>query len=105
MALRRVKRKADEQIGRGRDGGATAIGDVTTRKSHPRCGRIATRIENGLRFERPGAPRPNCEKDRVMIYGSMDMLKDSKALCEAHGLTEGANYRPAEFVVERAFVD
>ena len=39
-----------------------------------------------------------------MICGSMDMLKDVRVLCEASGLTEGANNRPAEFVVERAFV-
>ena len=39
-----------------------------------------------------------------MICGSMDFLKDTKALLDAAGLTEGANNRPAEFVVERAFV-
>ena len=78
---------------------------ATTRESHPVMGRITTRIENGSLFEQLGVPRLNPEEDRVMICGSMDMLKDCKALCESHGLTEGANNRPAEFVVERAFVD
>jgi ferredoxin--NADP+ reductase len=35
----------------------------------------------------------------------MDMLRDVKALVEKAGLKEGSNAQPAEFVVERAFVD
>ena len=49
-------------------------------------------------------PALSPEADRAMICGSMDFLKDTKALLEKSGLTEGANNRPAEFVVERAFV-
>ena len=45
------------------------------------------------------------ETDRVMICGSIAMLADCKAICLSAGLTEGANNRPAEFVVEKAFVD
>ena len=78
---------------------------ATTREPFEVMGRITTRIEDGTLFEALGAPRLNPEEDRVMICGSMDMLKDCKALCESHGLTEGANNKPAEFVVERAFVD
>jgi len=33
------------------------------------------------------------------------MLKDTKHALEGFGLTEGANNKPAQFVVERAFVD
>lgn len=39
-----------------------------------------------------------------MICGSMEMLRDTKALLEKAGLNEGANNKPGEFVVERAFV-
>ncbi|MEL6210345.1 MAG: ferredoxin--NADP reductase, partial [Pseudomonadota bacterium] len=39
------------------------------------------------------------------ICGSMAFLKDTKELLEKAGLTEGANSKPAEYVVERAFVD
>jgi ferredoxin/flavodoxin---NADP+ reductase len=39
-----------------------------------------------------------------MICGSMDMLKDVKALVEAAGLEEGSVSNPGQFVVERAFV-
>lgn len=40
-----------------------------------------------------------------MICGSMAMLKDTAALLEKAGLEEGANNKPATYVVERAFVD
>ena len=42
--------------------------------------------------------------DRVMICGSIDMIKDVKALVEASGLKEGSVSNPGEFVIERAFV-
>ena len=57
-------------------------------------------MTRGLKVGDPLDP----ETDRAMICGSMAMLKDTKALLEAAGLTEGANNRPAEFVIERAFV-
>ncbi|MFV2035697.1 MAG: ferredoxin--NADP reductase, partial [Halocynthiibacter sp.] len=40
-----------------------------------------------------------------MICGSMDMLKDTKALMEKFSLEEGAVSKPGTYVVERAFVD
>lgn len=43
--------------------------------------------------------------DRAMICGSIDMTKELKGLMEEHGLREGANSDPADFVIERAFVD
>ena len=39
-----------------------------------------------------------------MICGSTEMLKETKALLEDAGLEEGANNKPGEFVIERAFV-
>jgi ferredoxin--NADP+ reductase len=66
--------------------------------------RITEMIESGSLFAQLGVPRLNPATDRVMICGSMAMLKDIKALCEAHGLTEGSNSQPGQFVIERAFV-
>lgn len=77
---------------------------TTTREDHPRMGRITDLISNGKLFTDLGVPKLNPETDRVMICGSTQMTLDTKALCEAHGLKEGANSKPAEFVVERAFV-
>ncbi|MGQ2909985.1 MAG: ferredoxin--NADP reductase [Aliihoeflea sp.] len=77
---------------------------TTTRETSPQMGRITTLIENGDLFRIVGCAPFDREADRVMICGSMAMLKDVKALVEAHGLEEGSNNKPADFVVERAFV-
>ncbi|WP_163265227.1 ferredoxin--NADP reductase [Chelativorans alearense] len=76
----------------------------TTREASPRMGRITTLIENGELFEALGTKPFDRAEDRVMICGSMNMLKDVKALVEKAGLKEGSNAEPADFVVERAFV-
>ncbi|WP_265517810.1 ferredoxin--NADP reductase [Nitratireductor luteus] len=76
----------------------------TTRETSPVMGRITTLIENGGLFQALGTEPFDRENDRVMICGSMDMLKDVKALTEKAGLKEGSNAEPADFVVERAFV-
>jgi len=78
---------------------------TTTREPTSRMGRITKLIENGRLFEDLDMPRLSPDEDRVMICGSMDMLADCKTLCQSFGLEEGANNRPATFVVERAFVD
>ncbi|MEM6973184.1 MAG: ferredoxin--NADP reductase [Pseudomonadota bacterium] len=78
---------------------------TTTRETSERMGRITDNIESGKLFEDLGLPPLDPAVDRGMICGSMDFLKDLKELLEARGLTEGANSKPAEFVVERAFVD
>lgn len=77
---------------------------TTTREKTERMGRITDLMESGALFEALGVPPIEPGRDRAMICGSMDMLKDTKALMEGFGLTEGSNSRPAEFVVERAFV-
>ena len=68
-------------------------------------GRITDLIRAGKLFDDLGVPRLNAETDRAMICGSIDMTKELKDLMEEHGLREGANSDPADFVIERAFVD
>ena len=77
---------------------------ATTREPSPLMGRITTRIEDGSLFAGLGVEPINPDNDRVMICGSMDMLRDVKALVERAGLTEGSVSNPGQFVVERAFV-
>ena len=96
--------KADELVGEEASKQLIHV-TATTREDYPTMGRITTRIEDGSLFEGLGVPPWSPADDRVMICGSMAMLKDCKELCEKAGLTEGANNKPAEFVVERAFVD
>ncbi|WEX09621.1 ferredoxin--NADP reductase [Chelativorans sp. AA-79] len=76
----------------------------TTRETSRQMGRITTSIESGELFRALGTKPFDPENDRVMICGSMAMLKDVKALVEKAGLKEGSNAEPADFVVERAFV-
>ncbi len=44
-------------------------------------------------------------EDRVMICGSISMLNEFKNICLERGLKEGSNSSPADFVIEKAFVD
>ena len=53
---------------------------------------------------KPGAAKFDPETDRIMMCGSMEMIKDFAAFFEANGFTEGSNAAPGQFVIERAFV-
>lgn len=77
---------------------------TTTREDYPIMGRITDLLTSGKLFEDLGLPAISSETDRGMICGSMDMLRDTKAVLEAFGLVEGSNSKPDTFVVERAFV-
>jgi ferredoxin/flavodoxin---NADP+ reductase len=77
---------------------------TTTREPFERMGRITDLLSSGQFFRDTGLPRIDPETDRGMICGSMDMLKDTKAILQSSGLVEGANNAPGTFVVERAFV-
>lgn len=77
---------------------------TTTRDSSPRMGRITTLLENSTIFSDLSINDFNSENDRAMVCGSMGLNTDLKKILESHGLCEGANSAPAEFVVEKAFV-
>ena len=85
-------------------GGRLTYYASTTRQESRRMGRITSLISNGKLFTDLGVPPLDPATDRVMICGSMHMIRDVKELIEQAGLTEGSNAAPAEFVVERAFV-
>ncbi|CAN5144608.1 ferredoxin--NADP reductase [soil metagenome] len=68
-------------------------------------GRITHRIKSGDIFADLGLPigfSPNT--DRVMLCGSMHMIKETAELLETYGLKEGSNAEPGDYVLERAFV-
>ena len=97
------KLAADPLIGELTEGRVTLY-STTTREITPRMGRITRLIENGRFYEDLGVTPLSPETDRVMICGSMHMLKDVKELVEGLGFKEGSLSHPADFVVERAFV-
>ena len=77
---------------------------TTTREHSPSMGRMTDWIRDGRLAEASGGPLDPAT-DRVMICGSMAMLQEHKALCEARGFVEGSNSEPGQFVIEKAFVD
>lgn len=79
---------------------------TVTREPFRRGGRITQHIEDGSLFQDLGIAHSRFDpaEDRAMMCGSMEMIKDTAALLESHGLTEGSNAEPGDFVIERAFV-
>ncbi|MER8384861.1 ferredoxin--NADP reductase [Mesorhizobium sp. M0166] len=85
-------------------GGRVTLYNSTTRETSECMGRITALIGSGKFYTDLGIDKLNPETDRIMICGSMHMLKDVKELAESHGFQEGSLHHPASFVVERAFV-
>jgi len=78
---------------------------VTREEFHTRD-RINVLIEDGRLFVDGAAqpPRFDPEHDRIMLCGSMAMIKETAELLESLGFTEGSNAHPGDYVIERAFV-
>ena len=79
---------------------------TVTREPFERHGRITDRIRDGSFFDEMGMPASGFdpEVDRVMLCGSMDMIKETAALLDGLGMAEGSNNTPGDYVIERAFV-
>jgi len=79
---------------------------TVTREDFPTRDRIGTLIGNGKLFgpQTVGDRRLNPETDRIMMCGSMEMIKDLSAMLEGMGFEEGSNNKPGTYVIERAFV-
>jgi len=78
---------------------------TVTREPFDTPGRITDRITSGAVFTDLGLPAGfSPARDRVMLCGSMAMIKEAAALLEGFGLKEGSNAEPGDYVLERAFV-
>ena len=78
---------------------------TVTREAFERPGRITDRILSGDFFRDLGLEgRFDPALDRVMLCGSTAMIREAAALLESHGLGEGSNAEPGDYVLERAFV-
>jgi ferredoxin/flavodoxin---NADP+ reductase len=76
----------------------------TTREDSAHNGRITTLIASGEFFAALNTSGFNPEHDRIMMCGSVGMIKDIREMLEPLGFKEGSNNEPGNFVVERAFV-
>jgi ferredoxin--NADP+ reductase len=77
---------------------------TTTRDPSPKMGRITDLMKSGELFKDLNITDFGPETDRAMVCGSMGLNTDIKEILESHGLREGANSDPKEYVVEKAFV-
>ncbi|MET0270166.1 MAG: ferredoxin--NADP reductase [Sphingomonas sp.] len=78
---------------------------TVTREPFPTTKRIGALIEDGALFaDMEGEARLDPATDRVMMCGSMEMIKDLAAMLEGLGFEEGSNAKPGHYVIERAFV-
>ncbi len=78
---------------------------TVTREPFRNQGRVTTLIDTGKLMDDLGLPYLDIERDRIMICGSPEMLKDTKALLVKRGFEEGNMSMPGHFVIERAFVE
>lgn len=79
---------------------------TTTREESPKMGRITDLMRSGEAFKDLGVEPLNPETDRAMICGNLAFNLELKDLFEnEYGLEEGANSKPAHYVVEKAFLD
>jgi ferredoxin--NADP+ reductase len=80
---------------------------TVTREPFRTQGRIDALIDDGRIFRTQaggGEHKFDPETDRIMMCGSMDMIKDMARRFDALGFTEGSNASPGGYVIERAFV-
>jgi ferredoxin--NADP+ reductase len=78
---------------------------TVTREPFRNSGRITDLLAQGKLCRDLGLSDLDPEHDRVMICGSPSMLTDLVALLESRGFREGSSHAPAEFTIERAFVE
>ncbi len=79
---------------------------TVTREPFRTTGRIDKLIETGELFggRLIGPKHFDPETDRIMMCGSMAMIKDLSERFDGLGFTEGSNAAPGDYVIERAFV-
>jgi len=78
---------------------------TVTREPFRNRGRITDLITSNKLCEDVGLPALNPADDRLMLCGSPVMLANTRKLLEERSFNEGNHSEPAEFVVERAFVE
>ncbi|MGR3272052.1 ferredoxin--NADP reductase [Thalassococcus profundi] len=78
---------------------------TTTREPSAKMGRITDLMRSGEVYRDLGVEPITPEHDRAMVCGNLAFNLEIKQLLESYGLEEGANSAPAQYVVEKAFLD
>jgi ferredoxin--NADP+ reductase len=78
---------------------------TVTREPFRNRGRLTDLIAQGTIASDLGLPAISKEDDRFMLCGSPELLTDMTAWLRAEGFQEGSHTTPAQFVVEKAFVE
>jgi ferredoxin--NADP+ reductase len=78
---------------------------TVTREPFRNRGRLTDLIAQGTIASDLDLPAISKEDDRFMLCGSPELLTDMTAWLRAEGFQEGSHTTPAQFVVEKAFVE
>ncbi|MEL7049218.1 MAG: ferredoxin--NADP reductase, partial [Pseudomonadota bacterium] len=78
---------------------------TVTREPYHNKGRITDLITSGKLFEDLDLPVMDPEHDRVMLCGNPDLITDMRAILKDRSFKEGSSGKPAEYVIEKAFVE
>lgn len=78
---------------------------AVTREPFETKGRLTDLMSSGQMMSDLGLPPLDPDSDRVMLCGSMAMIKDFRSLLDARGFEASASIgEPGQYVFERAFV-
>ena len=78
---------------------------TVTREPFRNTGRITDLMRSGKLFADVGLPMMSPERDRFMLCGSPEMIRDTRALLIEGGYQEGNHGEAGHFVIEKAFVE
>lgn len=78
---------------------------TVTREPYINQGRITDLVETGQLINELGLPPLDPKKDRAMLCGNPQMLASMKTILEDWGFSEGSSHAPAQYVIEKAFVE
>ena len=78
---------------------------TVTREPFENRGRITDLITSGKLFTDIGQPELSPQHDRVMLCGNPELISDMRTILEDRGFEEGTSGVPAQYVIEKAFVE
>jgi ferredoxin--NADP+ reductase len=78
---------------------------TVTREPFRNRGRITDLISSGQLAKDVGLSQLAPAQDRVMLCGSPEMIRDISVMLKGMGFKEGNSGTPADFVIEKAFVE